>query len=122
VAYRLLAIDLDGTLLTRHERVSPHTKGALDAAAARGCQVVIATCRSFGVARYFCDELTLTAPQITYSTSIWTAAMSGLTWDPSTRWPWPEAQAHRSAISACIMGWEQPGAMLLPSPEVDQEL
>src|SRR5438876_12171420 len=70
MAYRLLAIDLDGTLLTRHKRVSPRTRAALDAAAARSCHVVIATGRSFAVARYFCDGLTLSAPQITYNGAV----------------------------------------------------
>ena len=70
MAYRLLAIDLDGTLLTRKKRVSPHTRSALDAAAGLGCRVVIATGRSFAVARYFCDGLTLSAPQITYNGAV----------------------------------------------------
>ena len=47
MAYRLLAIDLDGTLLTRHKRILPRTRQALDAAAGLGCRVVIATGRSF---------------------------------------------------------------------------
>jgi Cof subfamily protein (haloacid dehalogenase superfamily) len=70
MAYRLLAIDLDGTLLTRHKRILPRTRGALDAAAGLGCRVVIATGRSFAVARYFCDGLTLSAPQITYNGAV----------------------------------------------------
>jgi len=70
MAYRLLAIDLDGTLLTRHKRILPRTRQALDAAADLGCRVVIATGRSFAVARYFCDGLTLSAPQITYNGAV----------------------------------------------------
>src|SRR5947208_1537207 len=52
MAYRLLAIDLDGTLLTRTKCVSPRTRRALNAAAGLGCRVVIATGRSFAVARF----------------------------------------------------------------------
>ena len=59
MAYRLLAIDLDGTLLTRTKCVSPRNRRALNAAAGLGCRVVIATGRSFAVARYFCDGLPL---------------------------------------------------------------
>jgi Cof subfamily protein (haloacid dehalogenase superfamily) len=70
MSYRLLAIDLDGTLLTRHKRILPRTRGALDAAAGLGCRVVIATGRSYAVARYFCDGLTLSAPQITYNGAV----------------------------------------------------
>lgn len=70
VAYRLLAIDLDGTLLTHNKRIMPETRRALDAAARAGCHLVIATGRGFGVTRYFCDGLTLTAPQITYNGAV----------------------------------------------------
>ena len=70
MAYRLLAIDLDGTLLTRAKCVAPRTRRALNAAAGLGCRVVIATGRSFAVARYFCDGLPLSAPQVTYNGAV----------------------------------------------------
>ena len=68
--YSLLAIDLDGTLLTRHKRVSPRTLAALDEAAAGGCRVVIATGRGFNVLRRLCDGLVLSAPQITFNGAV----------------------------------------------------
>jgi len=42
---RLVASDLDGTLLTRHERLSPRTVRAIEAAVAAGLRVVAATGR-----------------------------------------------------------------------------
>ncbi len=67
---RLLALDLDGTLLTRDKRISPRTRRALDAAAARGCAIVIATGRGIAVLRRFCGDLPLQAPQITYNGAV----------------------------------------------------
>lgn len=70
MTYRLLACDLDGTLLTRQKSISPRTLQALNAAARGGCQIVVATGRSFRVARYFCQGLVLNAPQITYNGAV----------------------------------------------------
>lgn len=44
---KLIALDLDGTLLDPQKRVTDRTKAALDAAAARGIHIVPATGRSF---------------------------------------------------------------------------
>ena len=44
---RLIALDIDGTLLTRDRRISPDTLQALRAAHDRGCAVVLATGRAF---------------------------------------------------------------------------
>lgn len=54
---RLLAIDLDGTLLNSRSEISPANRGALAAAAARGVQVVIVTGRRFHSARPFVAAL-----------------------------------------------------------------
>jgi Cof subfamily protein (haloacid dehalogenase superfamily) len=70
VPYRLIALDLDGTLLTRQKVISARTRAALDEAVRRGCHLVIATGRSFPVARHFCTGITLTAPQITYNGAV----------------------------------------------------
>jgi Cof subfamily protein (haloacid dehalogenase superfamily) len=63
--YRLIACDLDGTLLNQHAAISPATREALDRTAAEGIGVVIATGRTYPMMRYFCHDLSLTAPQIT---------------------------------------------------------
>lgn len=70
MTYRLLAIDLDGTLLTHHKRVTPRTRRALHDAAERGCGIVIATGRGFNVLRRYCDGIPLSAPQITYNGAV----------------------------------------------------
>ena len=44
--YRLIFLDLDGTLVDRDEIISPRTLAALSAAQQRGCTVVICTARS----------------------------------------------------------------------------
>lgn len=68
--YRLIAADLDGTLLTDKKSISPLTRQALVTAAQAGCRIVVATGRSFGVARYFTGDIPLTAPQITFNGAV----------------------------------------------------
>lgn len=70
MTYRLLAIDLDGTLLTLHKGISPRTRRALVGAVERGCAIVIATGRSFAVLATYCEGILLTAPQITYNGAV----------------------------------------------------
>ena len=62
--YRLLAIDLDGTLLTPQKFITPRTQKALFQAAEMGITIVIATGQTFQVLRQVCAGLHLTAPQI----------------------------------------------------------
>ncbi len=62
--YRLLAIDLDGTLLTPQKFITPRTQKALFQAAEMGITIVIATGQTFQVLRQVCAGLPLTAPQI----------------------------------------------------------
>lgn len=62
--YRLLAIDLDGTLLTPQKLITPRTQKALIQAAEMGITIVIATGQTFQVLRQVCADLPLTAPQI----------------------------------------------------------
>jgi len=54
---RLLAIDIDGTLLNTKGRVPPANLDAIDRAAARGVRIVIATGRSFYFALQALGEL-----------------------------------------------------------------
>jgi Cof subfamily protein (haloacid dehalogenase superfamily) len=64
--YRLLAIDLDGTLLTPppHKHITPRTYSALRNAADAGMIIVIATGQTLSVLQHVCAELPLEAPQI----------------------------------------------------------
>ncbi len=57
--YRLIAIDLDGTLLDPGHRLSPGSAAAIAACVARGGRVVLATGRSFTSAAPSIHELVL---------------------------------------------------------------
>ena len=65
--YRLLAIDLDGTLLNPERIITSRTHKALQEAAAAGLTIVIVTGQSLPVLRYMCAELPLTAAQIIHN-------------------------------------------------------
>ena len=54
MSYKLIALDLDDTLLNSQGGISPHTLDVLQQARSRGCYPVIATGRSFaGAKRYY---------------------------------------------------------------------
>lgn len=57
--YKLIALDMDGTLLTSEKKISDNTKKALKAAEAKGVKVVLASGRPLdGITRYL-EELDL---------------------------------------------------------------
>lgn len=64
--YRLLAIDLDGTLLTpRPQRsITPRTHQALQKAVDAGVRIVIATGQSLAMLQHLCRDLPIAGPQI----------------------------------------------------------
>ncbi len=64
--YRLIAIDLDGTLLTPAPRkvITPHTYDILCKAVESGITIVIATGQTLQVLRQVCANLPLSTPQI----------------------------------------------------------
>lgn len=68
--YRLIMMDLDGTLLDEHSQVTPRTRAALERAHAAGVAVAVATGRSYALIKYFCDGLPLTGPQITFNGAV----------------------------------------------------
>ncbi|MHB1683303.1 MAG: Cof-type HAD-IIB family hydrolase [Bacilli bacterium] len=63
----LIALDLDGTLLTSDKRISPRTKGALQAVMKAGGDVAIATGRPPRTSVPFVRELGLTTPLINFN-------------------------------------------------------
>lgn len=64
--YRLLALDLDGTLLDSRLEPSAATRAAIADAQAAGVHVTIATGRMIRTAQPFADMLQITTPLITY--------------------------------------------------------
>ena len=64
--YKMIAIDLDGTLLTDELTVSPGTIEAIQKAVELGAVVTIATGRMFLSAKPFAKQLGLNVPLITY--------------------------------------------------------
>ncbi|PLS18496.1 Cof-type HAD-IIB family hydrolase [Bacillus sp. M6-12] len=59
-----IAIDMDGTLLNKSQKVSKENREAIISAQNKGVEVVIATGRSFSEARYALDEADITCPII----------------------------------------------------------
>jgi len=94
---RMVAIDLDGTLLDSAKRVDPDTAAALRDLARRGIPVVIASARPPRSVRPTYQLLDLTTPQVNYN--------GALIWDEPARkpvfhLPLPAAVVHR-IVNAC---------------------
>src|SRR6266508_5158323 len=62
--YKLLALDLDGTLLNSSLRLSDANGEAVRAAMERGVQVVLATARFYGIALRTASRLDVQTPLI----------------------------------------------------------
>lgn len=76
---KLLATDLDGTLVPDLNTIPPRTQAAVRAAVERGVRVVIATGREYEITRHFVQLLGLTDPIICYQ--------GALIYDPHTGQP-----------------------------------
>ncbi len=66
----MIAIDLDGTLLTDELLISPDTVKAIQKAVELGIIVTIATGRMFPSAKLFAEQLGINVPLITYQGAI----------------------------------------------------
>lgn len=64
--YKMIAIDLDGTLFTDELTISPNTVTAIQRAIRMGTVVTIATGRMFSSAKLIAEQLGIHAPLITY--------------------------------------------------------
>lgn len=64
--YKLIALDLDDTLLTKDFKVADSTREAIAAIMARGVHVTLATGRMFRSSLLFARALNIKAPLITY--------------------------------------------------------
>ena len=65
--YKMIAIDLDNTLLTSEKKVDRETADLIKKADTAGKKVVLATGRMFEAAVPFLEELELDTPLITYN-------------------------------------------------------
>lgn len=63
----LIAVDLDGTLLTNNETISSRTKKALQEAMKQGHKVVISTGRPFRSSEMYYQELNLDTPIVNFN-------------------------------------------------------
>ncbi|WP_102273530.1 Cof-type HAD-IIB family hydrolase [Cytobacillus massiliigabonensis] len=61
---KCIAIDMDGTLLTAAQQITPENLEAIRRAQSKGVEVVIATGRSYTEASFVLDEAGLTCPMI----------------------------------------------------------
>jgi len=68
--YKLIAIDLDGTLLTDELTITPRTIQAIQKAVELGTVVTIATGRMYPSAKQFAQQLGIQVPVITYQGAI----------------------------------------------------
>ncbi|WP_248930028.1 Cof-type HAD-IIB family hydrolase [Paenibacillus hamazuiensis] len=68
--YKMMAIDIDDTLLNDEREVSTGTKAALAEAAAHGVTVTLATGRMYASAKQLAAQLELNVPLITYQGSL----------------------------------------------------
>lgn len=64
---KLLALDIDGTLLTPHGEITPRNSAALDRARQAGVQIVLVTGRRFNSARELAQRLNMGAPLIAHN-------------------------------------------------------
>lgn len=77
--YRLVAVDLDDTLLNGQLQISPRTKAAIHKAREAGVVVTIATGRMYRSAVPYAQELGLDLPLITYQGALIKSALTGET-------------------------------------------
>ena len=100
---KLIALDLDGTLLTREKTISPRTKAMLREAIALGHHVVIATGRPAHASMQYYDELELNTPMVNYN-----GALTHHVKDPS--WGMHHFPLERSDALAILKACERIGA------------
>ena len=67
MSIKLLALDIDGTLLNRKSKVTPRVREALDQAQAQGVQIALVTGRRFSSARPIVEELELSIPLVSHN-------------------------------------------------------
>ena len=80
MSIRLLAIDLDGTLVNHDLEMNPRDVAAVKAASAAGVRVVLATGRMFKSSMRYAEPLGLTGPIINYQGAVVRDISTGEIW------------------------------------------
>jgi HAD superfamily hydrolase (TIGR01484 family) len=75
--YKLIAVDMDDTLLDNSIQISPRTREVLQKSVAQGVKVTIATGRMYCSALPFARQLGLNVPLITYNGALIKNSLSG---------------------------------------------
>lgn len=70
MTYKLIAIDVDGTLINDDKVVTPRTMAALQQAIAKGVHVTLATGRMYASAQKIAHQIGMNVPLITYQGSL----------------------------------------------------
>ena len=126
MGYRLLALDVDGTLLDSRGVLRPRVRAAVRRAAAAGCLVALATGRRFSSAVEVAQQLGLDTPLILHNGAIVRQASTGVVLAET---PLPLATARPVAREIVAAGSQvlaflagQREAVLAGPPELDGEL
>jgi Cof subfamily protein (haloacid dehalogenase superfamily) len=77
--YRLLALDLDGTLLNEEMRIEPRTAGKLAELSARGVEIILCSGRRFSAAVGYAKKLDLPGPIVVNNGALAKEAATGRT-------------------------------------------
>ena len=127
MGYRLLALDVDGTLLDSAGVLRPRVRAAIRAAAAAGCTVALATGRRYRSAVAVATALDLDVPLILHNGAVVQRAYTG---EVVTAAPLDLAAAHAVAATVAAAGSQviafpppARGEVVLTGPvELDGEL
>ncbi len=98
---RLIAFDLDGTLMDSHQVIRPEVRLAIAATLERGVIITLATGRMFSATAPFARSLGLTAPLICYQGG-WIQAPDG---PVLYRAALPDTEARRAIELGAALGW-----------------
>lgn len=99
--YRLLAIDIDGTLVNSHDELSPATCEALNRAGKVGIHVVLATGRRYGRTLHLVQPLGISVPLVT--------ASGALVKDPRNHRTLYRAEFARAVLCRALLVFAQQG-------------
>ena len=70
MSHKIIAVDLDGTLLNSQSQLSDFTKETIKKVSQKGHKVIIATGRPYRMAYHYYKELELDTPMINFNGSL----------------------------------------------------